>query len=288
MNALNKRISEIMNQPVNALQPLHGGMIGQVYGVTLTDGRKVVAKVAESSAAKLRMEGFMLRYLGEHSPLPVPQVLHSDDTLLLMTFIEGNSQFDAAAQRHAAELVAALHSVRAEKFGFAHDSVTDTIIATLDQPNPLTDSWIDFFRDHRLLYMARVAREYDTLPGSLYDRIERFAARLGDFLLEPDHPSLLHGDMWTTNILAQNGRITGFVDPAIYYGHPEIELAFSRLFDTFGAHFFKRYHELRPIPDGFFETRRDIYNLYPLLVHVRLFGESYVHGIERTLQRFGG
>ncbi len=82
-------------------------------------------------------------------------------------------------------------------------------------------------------------------------------------------------------------RIAGFVDPAIYFGHPEIELAFSTLFGTFGEPFFRRYAELRPLRPGFLEHRRDLYNLYPLLVHVRLFGGSYVNSVDGTLKRLG-
>lgn len=93
--------------------------------------------------------------------------------------------------------------------------------------------------------------------------------------------------MWTTNILAQGDRITGFIDPAIYYGHPEVELAFITLFGTFEQPFFDHYHEIRPISTGFFEERCDLYNLYPLLVHTRLFGGSYGTAIERTLHQFG-
>ena len=76
-------------------------------------------------------------------------------------------------------------------------------------------------------------------------RIEAFCGKLDALIMEPPHPSLLHGDVWTTNVLASGGRITGFIDPAVYYGHPEIELAFTTLFGTFGDAFFKRYHELR-------------------------------------------
>ena len=93
--------------------------------------------------------------------------------------------------------------------------------------------------------------------------------------------------MWTGNILCRGDRIAGFVDPAVYYGDAEIELAFSTLFGTFGQPFFRRYQELRPLEPGFFEQRRDLYNLYPLLVHVRLFGGSYVDSVDRTLSRFG-
>ena len=108
-----------------------------------------------------------------------------------------------------------------------------------------------------------------------------------DLLEEPEHPSLIHGDMWGGNILAESGRITGFLDPAIYFAHAEIELAFSTLFGTFGESFFRRYDEIRPIRPGFFEVRKDIYNLWHLLTHVRLFGAGYLPGIERVLSRHG-
>ena len=110
---------------------------------------------------------------------------------------------------------------------------------------------------------------------------------LDRWLVEPARPSLIHGDMWGGNVLARGGRIAGFVDPAIYYADPEIELAFSTLFSTFSDAFFERYGALRPLRPGFFEQRRDLYNLYPLLVHSRLFGGPYPDAVARTLDRFG-
>jgi fructosamine-3-kinase len=136
--------------------------------------------------------------------------------------------------------------------------------------------------------MAGLARAAGSLPMAMLQRLERLAARLDTLLEEPPYPSLLHGDLWTGNVLVgRGGRIAGFVDPAIYFGHPEIELAFGTLFGTFGAPFFRRYAEQRPLTPGFFELRRDLYNLYPLLVHVCLFGAGYLGGIERTLGRLG-
>lgn len=99
------------------MQPLSGGMIGDVYRIELADGRVVVAKVSDTADASLSLEGYMLRYLAEHSRLPVPQVLHSEDMLLLMTFIEGESYLGAAEQRHAADLLADLHSITQPQFG---------------------------------------------------------------------------------------------------------------------------------------------------------------------------
>jgi fructosamine-3-kinase len=251
--------------------------------VRFVNGESLIAKVDENARPVLATEGFMLHYLAEHSNLPVPAVIHCTDRLLLMSYLPGDSRFNRDAQAHAAELLAALHGVTAPAYGLEQA----TLIGGLHQPNPWTDSWLEFFREHRLLFMANEGLRTGRLPQSILPRLEKFCTRLDNWLVEPERPSLLHGDVWTTNVLAVDGKITGFVDPAIYYGHPEIELAFTTLFGTFDRPFFDRYQELRPIPDGFFEERRDIYNLYPLLVHVRLFGGSYVQSVDRTLRRFG-
>ncbi|MBA3873957.1 MAG: fructosamine kinase family protein [Anaerolineae bacterium] len=279
---LESLIIEILHEkPIN-IQALSGGCIGEVYRVELAGGRSIVAKVADGSGATLAVEGYMLRYLREHSRLPVPEVYHSADTLLLMEFIEGESELDAGAQEHAAELLADLHGLRGETFGLERD----TVIGGLHQPNKSTDRWIPFFREQRLLYMAYEAARVGRLPVAVLERVEKFATQLDKWLIEPDYPALIHGDMWTTNILAEDNAITGFLDPAIYYAHPEMELAFSTLFGTFSQPFFTRYHQLRPIAAGFFETRRDIYNLYPLLVHVRLFGGGYVGAVDQILRKY--
>lgn len=283
-DTLHEQIAAVIGATPRSIAPLSGGCVGEVYRVTLPDNTSLVAKLDRSANPRLACEGRMLRYLAEHSRLPVPAVLHSSDSLLLMEYIEGESHFTVAAQRHAAELLVELHNLSAPRgFGFEED----TLIGGLHQPNPLTASWIDFFRDQRLMYMGSIAVKAGRMPHTLLGRLERFSARLDEWLEEPTRASLIHGDVWTTNVLARNGRITGFIDPAIYYAHAEIELAFTTLFGTFDEGFFRRYEELRPIAPGFMEVRRDIYNLYPLLVHVRLFGGGYVASVERILHRFG-
>ncbi len=135
--------------------------------------------------------------------------------------------------------------------------------------------------------MAAEAVKENSLPGKLNERIERLASELKVFLVEPKHPALLHGDLWGGNIVASDSRVSGFIDPAIYYGHPEIELAFTTMFSTFGKPFFEAYQALAPLQPGFFEERMAIYNLYPTLVHVRLFGDSYLRQIDETLSSVG-
>lgn len=276
-------IATALDSDVVDIDPLGGGCIGQVYRVRLANGRSVVAKVDDGRAPRLDIEGYMLRYLAAESALPVPEVFHAAPHLLIMAYVPGTSRFGAVEQTHAAELLAALHAVSAPAFGLERD----TLIGGLHQPNPWRESWLAFFRDQRLRYMADEGVRSGRLPASVHARLECFSDALDRWLQEPEQPSLIHGDVWTTNVLAHNGRITAFVDPAIYFADPEIELAFTTLFGTFGEPFFRRYAELRPLRPGFLEERRDIYNLYPLLVHVRLFGGSYVHSVDDTLRRFG-
>lgn len=280
--AIEEKIATVTGANVLRLTPLSGGCIGEVYQVDLSDGEKLVAKAGFENSG-LKLEGDMLVYLKKHSALPVPDVINATDDLLLMTYIEAGGPLNEGAQTHAAELLAALHSITHDQFGFSWD----TLIGGLPQPNPSSDDWIEFFRDRRLLFMAGQGLAAGRLPLSSMGRLEKFAADLDRWITPPAKASLIHGDMWGGNVLCRDGRITGFVDPAIYHADPEIELAFSTLFSTFGPPFFDRYSEIRPLKPGFFEERRDIYNLYPLLVHVRLFGGSYVNSVDGVLKRFG-
>jgi fructosamine-3-kinase len=280
---LTEGIEEHLGERLRSARPMGGGCIGEVYRVELEDGTTLVAKLDREGASHLEREAYMLRYLRENSELPVPEVYHGSETLLLMEFVEGNSRFSEEAERHAAELLSALHGITAEAYG--HERAT--LIGSLDQPNPWTESWIEFFREQRVLYMAGVAYKAGRLPAEDLKRVERLAERLEEYLEESERPSLIHGDVWSANVLARGDRITAFLDPAIYHADPEIELSFISLFNSFGDPFLERYAEIRGIRDGFFEERRDLYSLYPLLVHVYFFGGGYLDSVRSTLRRFG-
>ncbi|HRQ71598.1 MAG TPA: fructosamine kinase family protein [Phycisphaerales bacterium] len=249
---------------------LAGGCVAQAWRLDLEDGRAVVAKTG-SPADRLDLEAWMLRELAGRSRLPVPGVLHAAPDLLVIEFVEGGDPIDASVERHAADLLADLHAVRGPSFGMDRD----TLIGGLPQPNAPCDSWVAFYAERRLLHMGREALSHGGIDAGLMRRLESLCARLGEIIDEPPHPSLLHGDVWGGNVIARAGRVAAFIDPAIYHGHPEVELAFITLFTTFGRAFFERYAELRQFDEGFWDQRREVYLLYPLLVHARLFGGGY-------------
>ncbi len=279
---ISDNVEAVLGTRLVRARPMGGGCIGEVYEAELSDGSKAVAKVDRAGESHLEREAYMLRYLGEKTDLPVPEVYHFSETLLLMEFVEGSGNL-SRAEEHAAELLAALHGITAQAYGHERD----TLVGSLSQPNPWTESWVEFFRDQRLLYLAGVAYKAGRLPAELRDRLEKLAGNLDELLEEPERPSLIHGDVWSGNVLARGDRIAAFLDPAIYHADPEIELAFIALFNTFGERFFRRYGELREIRPGFFEERRHLYNLYPLLVHVYFFGGGYVTRVDDTLRGFG-
>ncbi len=274
------KVERLTGRKVTGMRPLSGGSVSRVTLVEFSNGGKVVAK----QGSGLAVEGWMLRRLAAETRLPVPHVIHDDDDLLIMDYVAGGDSLDSAAQHHAARLLADLHSHTWHSFGLDRD----TVIGGLPQANPPHARWLDFFRDHRLLGMARQALDAGRLSTVMMDGIERLAGRLDRWIVEPERPALVHGDCWTGNILVKNGRVAAFIDPALYYGHAEMDLAFSTMFGTFGDAFFAAYDEITPLAPDFFEVRCPLYQLYPLLVHVRLFGGPYVAGVEQVLDRFLG
>lgn len=277
--SLARRVEAALGCGMRRAVALRGGDIASVWQAELADSRLVVVKHGQ----RLAVEGSMLRHLKQHTKVPVPAVHHAEETLLVMDHVANDGAFDAFAETHLGDIVAALHTVEGPQFGFDGE----TVIGGLPQPNPWSGDWRAFFRDQRLLHRARDALDAGRLPSSVMTRIEILAGKLHVWLRNESRPSLIHGDLWSGNMLSRGTKVVALIDPALYYADPEIELAFMTLFNSVGKRFFARYGERRPIRPGFFEERRDLYNLYPLLVHVRLFGGPYVAQVERTLARYG-
>jgi len=222
------------------------------------------------------IEAKMLRLLSPF--INVPKVLYSDDETVVMEYLENDTSFDEAA--FGGEL-AALHRQTGDYFGLEFD----TTIGPFIQPNGMYAKWSDFFIERRALYMAREAFDERRLDSALMKKIEYFCSKLDTLLPNDIAPALIHGDIWSGNTLTHRGK-NYLIDPAIYYAHNETELAFIMMFDTFGERFFKSYDEAMPIAREFFDYRYKIYQLYPYLVHLRIYGSSYLGGVRDIVEEF--
>ncbi|MBX3364869.1 MAG: fructosamine kinase family protein [Phycisphaeraceae bacterium] len=264
---------------------LGGGGWTSVHLVELDDGRRVVVK--RSNSLDLRIEAAMLDVLADRSNLPTPRVEHVSAGILVMAYVAADSPIDARAERHAADLLADLHT-RISPDG-TYGLHFDGLIGALPQRNTPCVSWVEFYREHRLLAMMHHAGP--NLRSGTVARLERLASRLGEMAPDRPRPSLLHGDVWSGNVLVDHGRIAALIDPAAYYGHAEVELAFIELFSTFGDAFFEQYASAAGWSAAdrreYARHRRDLYTVYPLLVHVALFGAGYLGQLEQCLSRLG-
>lgn len=276
--ALQTEIEKHLRQKITTVAPLSAANNAQIYRMKMENGGSCVTKVAENG---LDIEAFMLTYLKTKSKLPVPTVYYSNEHVIIMEFIDSNHGIDDAGQRHAAELLAELHKIGSDSYGFEQD----TLIGFLRQPNRKDKDWVRFFTEQRLLYTAEEALKENKIDKKLMKQVEKLAGKLPGYIKTPNPPSLIHGDIWSGNVLSTRGKIAAFLDPAIYYADREMELAFILLLNTFGDAFFSRYHEITPIQPGFFEERAEIYSLYPLLVHARLFGTSYARKAQKILDK---
>ena len=224
-----------------------------------------------------------LELLRQTDTLHIPNVIghgrHLEKAYLILDYVDPGTP-DKAYWETLGQSLAALHSHTQPMFGLNFKNY----IGTLTQTNTPTANGYDFFFEHRLLPQAGLALYKGLLTKSTYDALFRLRERLPD-LLPNERPALLHGDLWSGNVLVTEAGQPALIDPAVYYGFREAELAFTKLFAGFDDRFYDAYHETFPLQDGFSE-RIAIYNLYPLLVHVNLFGSGYVSGVERVLKQF--
>jgi protein-ribulosamine 3-kinase len=168
-----------------------------------------------------------------------------------------------------------LHKHTQSSFGLDHDNY----IGSLAQRNKPEANWIDFFINHRLTPQLELFSDI-----SLIKDFEILFYKL-PALLPQEKASLLHGDLWSGNLMIDSNGNPCLIDPAVYYGNREIEIAFTRLFGGFNEEFYDSYNNAFALQPGF-NDRIDLYNLYPLLVHANLFGGGYVSQVKRVLKKY--
>lgn len=281
--ALKAALHEELGSEVTHARPVGGGCINDASACTLADDREVFVKTHASAGAEMFLcEARGLRWLAEADALRVPEVLAvspagSTPAYLALEFLPESRRgkgFDSRFGRGLAQL----HAYGAAHFGFEEDN----FLATLPQENAPRKTWSDFYAEARLLPLVARAVDSGTAPGDWSRRFETLCSRLDELAGPEEPPARLHGDLWSGNVHCSGGEPV-LIDPAVYGGHREIDLAMLQLFGSPGTEFFSAYDETYPRAPGH-EERLPLYQLYPLLAHVNLFGGSYVGSVERALR----
>jgi fructosamine-3-kinase len=265
-----------------------GGDINDAYRVELLDRRRVFVKTNPRAPSRMfETEAHGLDWLRAAKAIALPEVLavgtsapYGESSFLVLEWLDtgrAGPRFD----EHLGQRLASLHRYGAERFGLDRDN----FIGRLPQSNRRSAHFLDFFVEQRLLAQFELARKNGHFEATTRARFERFIERLGTWLSPEEPPARLHGDLWSGNHLVGPDGEPWLIDPAAYGGHREIDLAMMRLFGGFSERVFDAYSETYPLLPGHRE-RVHLMQLYPLLVHVNLFGGGYVASVRRIIDEY--
>jgi fructosamine-3-kinase len=267
--------------------PVSGGCIANGTRVELSTGTRLFLK--ESSTLPSAMfpaeaRGLSALRCADGPRVPTPLATSEDGariSFIVMEYVESGRPASGFHERFGREL-AGLHTARTSgKCGF--DS--DNFIGSTAQPNHWTGGWVEFFSEHRLCHQQRLARDRGLIGDGLSAAIDSIRGRLASLLVEQAPLSLLHGDLWSGNYMCDSDGAPVLIDPAVYFGHREADLAMTELFGGFSRAFYRAYDEAFPLEPGY-EERRDLYNLYHMLNHLNIFGGGYLGSVTSIVGRY--
>lgn len=283
--AITSALEALADCSVQAVRPISGGDINEAFGVDLSDdGHQLFVKANTSPAARemFKSEAVGLQDMA-HLGIRTPQVLFqgswSSFSFLVLEWIPqgvpANDYWEDLGR-----CLARMHRVKQPYYGW----YLEGFIGTLPQPNRSSDNWTKFFWEHRLSQQFNQAVAQQLFSSETCLRFAQLEKVLGS-LFPVESPSLLHGDLWSGNVMIGKEGNAVLIDPASYYGHREMDLAMTRLFGGFPTAFYEAYQAVYPLAGGW-EDRIAICQLYYVLVHVNLFGGSYVQHAERIIRQY--
>lgn len=272
---------------LDTCRPVSGGDINEAYYVRTDTGEFFVKMNRQVAASFFEFEKKGLEKIGAAGVIDVPKVYsitvdpETNTPALWMEWISGekNKQTD----NWLGERLAALHQKEGEKFGWHGTS----FIGKLEQDNRWSDDWLSYYRDFRIGGQLELGRARGTITGKREKKLVQLMEQLDRWIPINPVASLLHGDLWGGNWMTGKGGNPYLIDPSVLYGDHEFELSFTELFGGFSAAFYDAYQSVFPLSDTY-EDRKPLYQLYYLLVHLNMFGETYGGSVDRILNRYVG
>ena len=281
--------------------PVQGGDINKSYGISLSNGNVLFMKANEKNNVDYFIkESNSLKAIADTKTIATPKVLGlgTEDgeevgySFLLLDFVElGN--LDEKFWEKFAENLSKMHKAETSSFipkedhekGLIFGFYEDNYIGRTKQINTPKKNWIDFFRENRLEPQFKMAENH--FSSEEIKLVHKLLEKLDSFLVEPEKPSLLHGDLWAGNVMCDTKPQAMLIDPACYVGHPEADIAMTELFGGFSGRFYEAYKSTGLLQPNYAD-RRDLYNLYHLLNHLNMFGKSYFSAVKAILEKYVG
>jgi|SRR5579871_5297462 len=293
LSSLQNILSQKLNTQISSVQliPIGGGSINKTYKIIINKNHFFFCKInsAKKFPSLFIKEKNGLELLAMQNIIRTPKIIacaeFENDQILILEWIEQGLKTKLFWQNFGKQL-AALHQIsssnrdRQTKFGLKENNY----MGALHQSNTFSDNWIDFFIHQRLQPQIKLAIDNRLLSKQHISHFEKLYLKLPE-IFPVEKPSLLHGDLWSGNFLADEKEQPALVDPAIYFGHRSMDLAMTTLFGGFDQSFYESYHYYFHFPDNY-KLQWEICNLYPLLIHLNLFGSGYLHDIVSTIHRY--
>lgn len=267
------RIQTSLNANVIGLTALSGGSIASSYRADLDGGECVFVKTSPQHRDMFLKEANGLNELRTADALLIPEVIAATEEVLITEFLPASAPSDPFRFfEEFGKRFARLHRKTNERFGFRENNY---IGSTVQNNLPLTSSWKDFFVTNRLEFQFRLAESNGYRDAEILRLFRKMESLIERTVVDDgEGPALLHGDLWSGNFLYTGNDTPVLFDPAVYYGHREMDLAMTRLFGGFSETFYASYHETYPLNEDW-KRRCELYSLYHLFNHLNLFGESY-------------
>ena len=286
---LKSRIEEILSEPVKSTTAVSGGCIADSRKLVMNSGRVFFLKqVLDGSSGTFESEVRGLEELRKAGAVLVPEVVAHGLDYMLLEWIEERKESADSCMEELGFQFAKLHHFSGEIFGFPEDNYLGDSLQSNSPSKNGSINWPTFYVENRLQFQAGLAKKNGYATPELRSLLELLYNKIPELLSgTEDKPSLLHGDLWSGNYLIDKNGRPWLIDPAVYYGHREADLAMTSLFGGFSKTFYSAYESAFPLVPGYPE-REPLYHLYHLLNHLNLFGTGYYGQVLSILRRYAG
>tara|TARA_Y100000590_G_scaffold449261_1_gene587115 strand:+ start:2023 stop:2889 length:867 start_codon:yes stop_codon:yes gene_type:complete len=226
-------------------------------------------------------EAKSLNFMNKKFPNLFPKIYFMNRKMFVMQHITNNQKKNKNTEKDLAIKISKIHQIKNNKFGFKYD----TPIGGFRQPSNFQKSWISFYANKRLGHIFEEINKSNPMPKKINFAIESILKNLKNLIPDNPEPSLIHGDLWSGNMLFNNGKLVGLIDPSICYVHKEMEISYLKWFNSISKNFYHYYSENIDLDKDFFKYS-EIYELYYSLLNVHLWDRKYIHNVEKLTRKF--